>query len=100
MTKKQNNVKAGRNESRSDQESVDYHEYEILCQNYVKKWWKRVKKLMTMEIPCKFSWWIAWNFYRSKQNNEMANFDNSFCTPHNYNVRKQSVQKDLPKKWV
>jgi len=38
------------------------------------------------------------NFYRSKQNNEMANVDNSFCTPHNYNVRKQSVQKDLPKK--
>ncbi len=37
MTKKQDNVKAGRNESRSDQESVDYHEYEILCKNYVKK---------------------------------------------------------------
>jgi len=97
MTKKQENVKAGRNESRSDQEYVDFHEIwdsmQELCEEMMKNGEETNNYSNTMQIHDE----LHENFYRSKQNNEMANFDDSFLYTSQLQCKKAICAKRFTK---
>jgi len=97
MTKKQENVRAGRNESRSDQEYVDYHELwdsrQELCGEMLKNGEETNDYSNTLQIYDE----LHENFYSSKQKNEMANFDDSFLYTSQLQCKKEICAKRFTK---